>query len=198
MSLRCVEMAPFFSVKLSSFCLFSYTFRLRSSFINIFFSQCSLPPRLCPSVATMEPPPASEGLSCVFCAGLGIRPFLRVTPSGRRAPHSSKASSRTRYVVNRNPGGFPTGRKTFYKWTTLFPAGRKPGVAGCRYSAPLAPSHRGRRRGKEKLQEAKLQEIRKGLLIVRVDGHPLTTLSSRVDRVKGDGDIACEVAPDHL
>ena len=37
MSFNCVEMSLFISVNVSSFCLFSYTFQLRSSIINIFF-----------------------------------------------------------------------------------------------------------------------------------------------------------------
>ena len=152
MSLRCVEMSLFSSVKLSQFCLFSYTFRLRSSFINIFFSQCSLPPRLCPSVATMGLP-----LRRIICPAFSASVWAFVLSSGRPGggaalptrPHPPKGKPEPRCLVNRNPGGFPTRRKKVYKWTALFPAGRKPGVAGCQYSAPLAPSHRGRRRGKD-------------------------------------------------
>ena len=49
MSFNCVEMSLFISVKVSSFCLFSYTFRLRSSFINIFF--------FVPALNATNPPP---------------------------------------------------------------------------------------------------------------------------------------------
>ena len=44
--------------------------------------------------------------------------------------------------------------------------------------------------------EAELEEIRKRILIVRVDGHPLRALGGGVDRVEADGDFALEVAAD--
>jgi len=146
MSLRCVEMSPFLSGKLSFVRLFSYTFRLRSSFINIFFSGLA-PGATFPLRRHDGTSPTSDNLSCVFRVGLGIRPFLRVTRWGCRALHP-QAKPEPRFLVNRNLGHFPTGRKKFYKWSALFPPGRKPGVAGCRYSTPRAPSHPGRRRAK--------------------------------------------------
>src|SRR5271157_6115462 len=42
--------------------------------------------------------------------------------------------------------------------------------------------------------EAKLQEVRKGIRVVRVDGHPLRALGGGIDGVEADGDIAFEVA----
>jgi hypothetical protein len=44
--------------------------------------------------------------------------------------------------------------------------------------------------------EAKLQEICKRILMVRVDGHPLRALGGGVDRVEADGDFALKVAAD--
>jgi len=44
--------------------------------------------------------------------------------------------------------------------------------------------------------KAKLQEVRKRILVVRVDGHPLRALGGRVDGVEADGDFAFEVAAD--
>ncbi len=44
--------------------------------------------------------------------------------------------------------------------------------------------------------EAELEEIRKRILIVRVDGHPLRALGGGVDRVEADSDFAFEVAAD--
>ena len=44
--------------------------------------------------------------------------------------------------------------------------------------------------------EAELQEIRKRILIVRVDGHPLRALGGGVDGVEADSDFAFEVAAD--
>jgi hypothetical protein len=49
MSFNCVEMSLLISVTVSSSCLFSYTFRLRSSFINIFF--------FVPALNATNPPP---------------------------------------------------------------------------------------------------------------------------------------------
>ena len=88
LSFRCVEMSPFSSGKLSAFCLFSYTFRLPTSFINIFFSVS--PPRHFPSsTATMEPPPCGLICPAILRAGLGIHLFLRATWRGGRVPSSS-------------------------------------------------------------------------------------------------------------
>jgi hypothetical protein len=44
--------------------------------------------------------------------------------------------------------------------------------------------------------EAKLQEVWDGILIIRVDGHPLGALGGGVDCVEADGDFALEVAAD--
>ena len=44
--------------------------------------------------------------------------------------------------------------------------------------------------------EAELEEIRKGIFIVRVDGHPLRALGGGVDGVKADSDFAFQVAAD--
>ena len=92
MSFNCVEMSLLISVTVSSSCLFSYTFRLRSSFINIFFS-------VFPAHATFplrrhgRTSPMPDNLSGVFRVGVGIRPFPR-RPSGgaafRTRPHDSK------------------------------------------------------------------------------------------------------------
>src|ERR1019366_1763225 len=43
---------------------------------------------------------------------------------------------------------------------------------------------------------AKLDEVWERILVIRVDGHPLTPLSSRVDGIEGDGDFAIDVAPE--
>ncbi len=124
MSLRCVEMSLFLSGKLSFFLLFSYTFRLRSSFINIFFSVLA-PHATFPLRRDDGNSLAPDNLSCIFRVGLGIRPFLPATPWGCRAPHPSKASSKTRYVVNRILAEFPAGRKRFYNSRRLLPTRRK-------------------------------------------------------------------------
>ncbi len=125
MSLRCVEMSLFLSGKLSLFRLFSYTFRLRSSFINIFFFSVRSPRDFPLRHHHHGTSPTPDNLSCTFRLGLGIRPFLRVTPWGRRAPPSPKASKKARYVVNRILAEFPTGRKGFYNSRRKFPARRK-------------------------------------------------------------------------
>jgi len=44
--------------------------------------------------------------------------------------------------------------------------------------------------------EAELEEIRERILIVRVDGHRLRALGSRIDGVDADGDFALEVPAD--
>jgi hypothetical protein len=44
--------------------------------------------------------------------------------------------------------------------------------------------------------EAKPQEVRERVFIVRVDGHPLRALGGRVDRVEADSDFAFDVAAD--
>jgi hypothetical protein len=44
--------------------------------------------------------------------------------------------------------------------------------------------------------EAELEEIRKRIPIVRVDGHPLRALGGGVDGVEADGDFPFEVAAD--
>jgi hypothetical protein len=63
MSFRCVEMSLFISVTVSSFCLFSYTFRLRSSFINIFFSVRA------PNASILPPPrPWNVPLLWMICS----------------------------------------------------------------------------------------------------------------------------------
>jgi hypothetical protein len=41
-----------------------------------------------------------------------------------------------------------------------------------------------------------LEKIRQGILVVRVDGHPLRALGGRVDGVEANGDFAFEVATD--
>ena len=46
--------------------------------------------------------------------------------------------------------------------------------------------------------EAKLEEVRERILIVRVDGHPLRVLGDGVDCVQADGDFAFEVATDRV
>ena len=46
--------------------------------------------------------------------------------------------------------------------------------------------------------KAKLQEVRKGIWVVRVDCHPLRALGCGVDGVEADGDFAFEVAADCL
>jgi hypothetical protein len=46
--------------------------------------------------------------------------------------------------------------------------------------------------------EAKPQEVRERVLIVRVDGDPLAPLRGWVDGVEADGDLALDVAPDRL
>jgi hypothetical protein len=44
--------------------------------------------------------------------------------------------------------------------------------------------------------EAELEQVRKRIFIVRVDGHPLRALGGGIDRVEADGDFAFEVAAD--
>jgi hypothetical protein len=44
--------------------------------------------------------------------------------------------------------------------------------------------------------KAKLQEVRKGIWVICVDGHPLRALGGRVDGIQPDGDFAFEVATD--
>jgi hypothetical protein len=44
--------------------------------------------------------------------------------------------------------------------------------------------------------EVEFMEVRKRILIVCVNGHPLRALGSRVDGVKADGDFALKVAAD--
>jgi hypothetical protein len=91
MSFNCVEMSLFISVKASSFCLFSYTFRLRSSFINIFFS-CPLPTPLFSLRRNHGTAPCVGCLSGFFRIGLGLRPFPR-RPGGGAAYRSRPFST---------------------------------------------------------------------------------------------------------
>jgi hypothetical protein len=79
MAFRCVEMSLFSSDKLSSLPLFSYTFRLPTSFINIFFSVFAPLTPFFPLRRDDGTSPASNDLSCVFRVSLGIHPFLRAT-----------------------------------------------------------------------------------------------------------------------
>jgi hypothetical protein len=46
--------------------------------------------------------------------------------------------------------------------------------------------------------EAKLEEIRKRILIVCVDGYPLRALGCGIDGIETDGDFACEMATDRV
>ena len=110
LAFRCVEMSPFSADKLSSFCLFSYTFRLPTSFINIFFSVFVPTPffPLCPEDGTF---PASGDLSAVFRVDLGIHPSLRATRRGGRVPPSSYA--------NPSPGVLSTEF-----WAVFLPVGK--------------------------------------------------------------------------
>ncbi len=106
--------------------VFSYTFQLRSLFINIFFSGL-VPHATFPLHRHDGISPTSDNLSCVFRVGLGIRPFLPVTRWACRAPHPSppKGKPEARSHVNRNLGGFPAGRKKSYPWTAFFlPVGK--------------------------------------------------------------------------
>jgi hypothetical protein len=124
MSLRCVEMLLFPSVKLSSFCLFSYTFRLRSSFINIFF-RARPPEPLFPSAATIKPP-----LRRIICPAFSASVWAFVLSSGQPAggaalPTHPQGKPEPRCLVNIILGGFPTGRKRFYNSRRLFPTYRK-------------------------------------------------------------------------
>src|SRR5208283_1992230 len=43
---------------------------------------------------------------------------------------------------------------------------------------------------------AKLDEIRERILVIGIDGHPLTPLRGRVDGIEGDGDFTLDVAPE--
>ena len=127
MLFRCVEMSLFSSGKLSSFCLFSYTFRLPTSFTNIFFFSTRSRRDFSPSAATMEP-----RLRRMICPLFSASVWAFVLSSGRpgegvafRPPPSPQAKHEPRCLVNRILSCFPTGRKQFYKLTSLFPTGRK-------------------------------------------------------------------------
>ena len=126
MSLRCAETSLLSSVKLLCFCLFSYTFRLRSSFINIFFHGS-------PPGATFPPPPRPwpplrRMIGPAFPRRSGHSSFPPGHPVGvPRSPPLAypQAKPEPRCLVNIILGHFPTGRKWFYNSHRLFPTRRK-------------------------------------------------------------------------
>jgi hypothetical protein len=121
MSLRYVEMSLYLSDNLSYFRLFSYTFRLRSSFINIFFSGLA-PHATLPLRRHHGTSPAPDNLSSVFRVGPGIRPFPPADPVGMPRPPplpTLQGKPEPRCLVKRYLGHFPTSRKRSYKRSGL-------------------------------------------------------------------------------
>jgi len=123
MSFRCVEMSLFLSGKLASFCLFSYTFRLPTSFINIFFSMPA------PGASFSPPPRRWPPLRRMICPKFSASVWAFVLSSGRPGKGAALRSPQTkpepRYLVKRIPCRFPTGRKKFYTCLRFFlPVGK--------------------------------------------------------------------------
>ncbi len=107
--------------------MFSYTFRLRSSFINIFFPRLAPLRNFSPSTATMEPP-LRRMIFPAFPRRSGHSSFPPGDATGVSRSHPSptpQAKPVPRCLVNIILGRFPTGRKRFYNSRLLFPTLRK-------------------------------------------------------------------------
>ena len=150
MSLSCVELPLFFSGNMSCFCLFSYTFRLRSSFYNIFFSGLA-PHATFPLRSGDRTFPASDNLSCVFAVDRGIRHFLQAPQRGCRVPRPSLPLDYSRaqaYCQENSCPFFYREEKTLEMGSTLS-CRKENEVAGFPYLTLLAPYSPSRRRVKK-------------------------------------------------
>ena len=134
----CVRMSLYFSGKWSYSCLFSYTFRLRTSFFNIFFPVFALR-AIFPLRRHDGTSAPSDNLSRVLAVALSNRPDSAGGPlqPAFRTLLSPRLYTRAQVHCQENSCPSSTGRKTFNKMEHTFPAGSKFRLGGCQSSTSL-------------------------------------------------------------